>query len=270
MADRDAAFVGSIPQNYDRYLGPLFFHPYADDLVTRLVVTRGMRVLETACGTGIVTERLAARLGEGSTLVATDLNEPMMAYAQQRMGSGSRVEWRPADATALPFDDASFDAVVCEFGLMFFPDKPRGIREAFRVLKRGGRYLFSVWDALEHNPAPRITHETVATFFASDPPQFYRVPFSLHDVGPVRGWLHDAGFADVEAVTVEKVGTSPSAADAVKGLIDGNPIYGAIMERRPDALGAIRAAVEKNVAAQLGDHPVRAPLRAIVLSARKP
>ena len=270
MAERNAAFVGSIPANYDRYLGPLFFHDYADDLVARVETKPGLRVLETACGTGIVTERLAARLAGQGMLVTTDLNEPMMVHAEQRLGAGARLEWRQADATALPFDDRSFDAVVCQFGLMFYPDKALGVREAFRVLRAGGRYVFNVWDSLLQNPAPRIAHETVASFFPTDAPQFYSVPFSLAETGTVSGWLRDAGFGDVDPVAVAKTGTSPSAAEAAIGLIEGNPIYAAIMERKPEALVDIKAAVARNVAAQLGDRPVRAPLRAFVFTARKP
>jgi SAM-dependent methyltransferase len=270
VSDRNAAFVGSIPASYDRYLGPLFFHAFADDLVARLAVKPGVRVLETACGTGIVTERLVARLAGQGTLVATDLNEPMMAHAAQRIAPGARVEWRQADATALPFDDGSFDAVVCQFGLMFYPDKARGVGEAFRVLKSGGRYLFNVWDTIARNPVIRITHETTASFFPANPPQFYTVPTSLADPAPVRAWLAAAGFVDVEVAPLEKTGTSPSAADATIGLIEGNPIHAAIMERNPGALAAIEAAVARNIAEELGDRPVRAPLRAFVYSARKP
>jgi ubiquinone/menaquinone biosynthesis C-methylase UbiE len=269
MADRNAAFVGSIPENYDRYLGPLFFHPFADDLAARLPVAPGIRVLETACGTGIVTERLAARIGASGSLVATDLNEPMLAYAQRRLGSLSTIEWRQADATALPFEDAEFDVVVGQFGLMFYPDKRQGVREAFRVLKPEGRYLFNVWDAMESNAAARITHETVSEFFASEPPQFYTVPFSLSETKAVSGWLTDAGFTDVEPIPVAKSGTSPSAAEATRGLIEGNPIYSAIMERRPEALDEIKAAVARKIASELGDRPVRSTMRAFVFSARK-
>jgi ubiquinone/menaquinone biosynthesis C-methylase UbiE len=142
MSDRNVAFIGSIPQNYDRYLGPVYFHHYADDLSARLEITPGMRVLEVACGTGIVTERLVRRLAGRGTVVATDLNEPMLAYARQKAFAATP-EWRQADGTKLPFDERSFDAVVCQFGLMFFPDKMAGLREAFRVLKPGGRYLFN-------------------------------------------------------------------------------------------------------------------------------
>lgn len=269
MTSPNAAFIGSIPVNYDRYLGPIFFHAYADDLAARVPVTDGMRLLETACGTGIVTERLLRRLGGRGTIVATDLNEAMFAHARRKGVVGSGLEWRKADGTALPFDDASFDVVVSQFGLMFFPDKAAGVREAYRVLRPGGHYLFNVWDALAHNAVARITHETVASFFPDGPPQFYTVPFSLHDVVPIEAWLQSAGFRNVEWETVAKVGTSPSAAEAATGLIEGNPIYAEIMNRRPEALRDIKDAVARNLAEQLGDRPVRCPLRAHVFHARK-
>jgi SAM-dependent methyltransferase len=270
MADRNAAFVGGIPGNYDRYLGPIFFHGYADDLAARLPVAPGMRVLETACGTGIVTRRLADRIRGHGSLVATDLNEAMIAHGRTTLSAEAALEWRQADATNLPFLDGSFDAVVCQFGLMFFPDKSAGVREAFRVLKPGGRYLFNVWDAIAHNPLARIAHETVATFFRADPPTFYMVPFSLHDPEPVRALLGQAGFGEIVWTRLDKTGTSPSAADATTGLIEGNPILGSIMERRPEALDEIKRAVAAAIAAELGDHPVRFPLRALVFSARRP
>ena len=270
MAEQHAAFVGSIPANYDRYLGPVFFHHYADDLVARLSVTPGMHVLETACGTGIVTERLIARLAGTGSLIATDLNEPMFAHARARLPRSSGVEWRQADATSLPFTDRSFDAIVTQFGLMFYLDKAAGLREAFRVLKPGGLCLLSVWDRIERNAVARITHETVAAFFEKDPPHFYLTPFSLHDPEPTLRLLRQAGFADVEWVRVEKVGTSPSAADATRGLIEGNPIYSAIMERKPEALADIKKAVAAAIAKELGDNPVRCPESALVFSARRP
>ena len=271
IADSNTAFVGSVPQNYDRYLGPILFHHYADDLVGRLAVRPGIRVLETACGTGIVTERLARRLAGQGTVVATDLNEPMLAYAQAKGTVGPGVEWRQADATALPFESASFDAVVSQFGLMFFPDKAKGVREAWRVLRPGGQYLFNVWDSFAHNAVTRITHETVAALFPADPPQFYAVPFSLSDTAKVSAWLTEAGFENVAAISVAQVGTSPSAMDAATGLIDGNPIAAAIVERRADALSDVKATLARNLAAELGDtRPLRCALRAFVFVARKP
>ena len=153
---------------------------------------------------------------------------------------------------------------------MFFPDKAAGVAEAFRILRSGGRYLFNVWDVIERNPVARITHETVASFFPVDPPGFYRVPFSLHDPAAVTRLLEQARFTDIAWEHVEKTGTSPSAAETATGLIEGNPIYDAIMQRRPGALAEIEAAVAGKVAAELGDRPVRCPLRALVFSARRP
>ena len=270
MAERHAAFVGTVPANYDRYLGPLLFHHFADDLAARVPVAPGVRVLEIACGTGIVTERLVRRLAGQGTLVATDLNDAMIAHAKARGVVGPGLEWRQADGTSLPFPDRGFDVVVCQFGLMFFPDKAAGVREAYRVLRPGGTYVFNVWHRIEHNAVARIAHDTFREFFPTDPPQFYQTPFSLNDATAVRRLLDAAGFSDVAHETVDRVGQSPSAADAARGLVEGNPVIGTIMERRPEALPDIKAAVAHNVAADLGDHPVRGRLRAHVFTAVRP
>jgi ubiquinone/menaquinone biosynthesis C-methylase UbiE len=268
MAEQHAAFVGNVPLNYDRYLGPLLFHAYADEVAARLPVRPGLRVLELASGTGILTERLLRRLGGQGTLVATDLNEAMMAHAKARGVAGPGLTWRQADGASLPFPDGAFDVVVCQFGLMFFPDQAAGVREARRVLAPGGTYLLSVWDRLERNVVTRIGHDTITSFFPADPPQFYRVPFNLHDAEAVRQLLDAAGFAEVAHATVAKVGESPSAAEAAIGLVEGNPVIGTIMERRPEALRDIEAAVARGIAAELGDHPVRSPLSAHIFTAK--
>jgi ubiquinone/menaquinone biosynthesis C-methylase UbiE len=269
VPDRHAAFVGSIPPNYDRYLGPLFFHPYADDLAARVVPKPDMRVLEVACGTGLVTRRLLERLGGAGSILATDLNEAMFAYGRSQMPAAPGLQWRQADAMVLPAPDRSFDAVVCGFGFLLFPDKAAAVRETFRVLRPGGVYLFNAWGPLADNPVPRITHETVATFFPADPPQFYTIPFSCHDPAPICRWLAEAGFTDVSWASVTKTGTSPSAAEAAIGLIEGNPIGREIVERRADAVPEIERAVAARIIAEIGDRPVRAPLSAVVFSARR-
>src|SRR5262249_51835517 len=155
-------------------------------------------------------ERLAGR----GSILATDLNEPMFAYGRSQLPDTAGLQWRHGDAMALPVPDRSVDAVVCGFGLLLFSDKVAAIRETFRVLRPGGTYLFNAWGPLAHNPVPRIAHETVATFFPADPPQFYTVPFSCHDPASICDWLTAAGFVDVTWTSLAKTGTSPSAADA--------------------------------------------------------
>jgi ubiquinone/menaquinone biosynthesis C-methylase UbiE len=270
MADITVAFTGKIPENYDRYLASLLFDPYAEDLVARVPVHDDVRILEVACGTGIVTRRLVDKLAGRGSIVATDLNEAMFAHARKGLPRRGDATWRHADGTSLPFETRSFDVVVCQFGVMFFPDKAAGAREAFRVLKPGGVYLFSVWDTLDENPVPRLTHETIAGFFPSDPPKFYTVPFSFHDVNAIEALLRDAGFEAVRCERVAKEGKSASAAEAALGLIEGNPVCAEIMQRRPEALGDIKAAVAARLARELGDQPLRTPLRAVVVTGRRP
>lgn len=270
MPDRPDAFVGTVPQNYDRYLGPVLFHGFADDLTTRVPWRPGLRVLEVACGTGIVTRRLLARLRGQGTLVATDLNEAMLAHGRREVAADPALEWRQADATALPFPDGSFDAVVCQFGLMFFPDKALAVREALRVLKSAGVYLFNVWDAFEHNPIADLTHQTVTALFPADPPQFYATPYGFHRPEPIVAWLKQAGFERIEWNRVAKTGSSPTAADAASGLIDGNPIGEDIARRRSDAVAEVKRALAARIAARLGDRPVQVPLRALVFTAYRP
>jgi ubiquinone/menaquinone biosynthesis C-methylase UbiE len=226
-------------------------------------------VLEVACGTGIVTRKLRDSLPTSARLVATDLNEAMLAYAKHKFQSRESVEFKQADATELPFPDASFDAVVCQFGLMFFPDKDRAVREVHRVLKPGGVYVFNVWDAIEKNELAEIANETVRTFFEQDPPTFYQVPFGLHDQAVVRKLLDVAGFRDAEMSVLAKTGVSPSAADAAKGLIEGNPVIVEINQRATSSVESIEAAVAASIAARCGDNPVRGKLQAIVCTARR-
>jgi ubiquinone/menaquinone biosynthesis C-methylase UbiE len=266
MTDNNARFTGSIPAAYDRYLGPMLFEPYADDLAARVTAAPVTALLETACGTGVLTERLRRALPPKATLTATDLNEPMIAHARTRV-PGPGITWQPANAQDLPFPDAAFDAVACQFGIMFVPDKARAFTEARRVLRRGGRYAFNVWLSRAENSFGRIAHETIARFFTSDPPTFYEVPFGFHDEPLIRGMLTAAHF---EVATCERVARevrSPSAEDAARGLVWGNPVQD-IDERATAPAEEIIAAVASELAAEGGAAPLRLPTRALVIVAR--
>jgi len=264
-----AAFVGSIPENYDRYLGPCVFEPYALDIAERVNVREGGVVLEIACGTGIVTRHLRNKLPGSVSLVATDLNEAMLSYASRKFGPGEAIEWKQADAASLPFEDGSFDLVVCQFGLMFIPDKLTALREVIRVLTPNGSFIFSVWDSIDKNDLASVGNRAIAKFFERDPPTFYQVPFGMHDQNLVRDLVLDAGFNDVKMYEVAKNGESPSSTDAAKGLIEGNPIIVEINQRAISDLQTVEAAVAKAIASECGDNPVRGKLRAFVWTVRK-
>jgi SAM-dependent methyltransferase len=212
MAKVDTVFSGSIPSLYEKYLGPLIFQPYAEDLAHRLSALRPGRVLETAAGTGIVTRALLRSLPAEVSIVATDLNQPMLDHAKERVSS-ERVSWQSADAQALPFPDQSFDAVVCQFGVMFFPDRPQAYREARRVLKPGGRFIFSVWDRLEYNEFNDLVATAVAELFPDDPPDFLaRTPHGYHDPHVIIADVRGAGFGSVALETVTRRCRAPTAA----------------------------------------------------------
>ncbi len=186
MAATDADFTGSAPEYYDRDMGPVIFDGYAADLAHRAAAHNPKRVLEIAGGTGLVTRHLRGLLPEGAHLTATDIDPPMLDVARTKFRPGEQIMFQTADAFALPFLDGAFDAVVCQFGVMFFPDKAQSYREAHRVLAPGGRYLFNVWDSHRHNPFARITHELVQQLFPSDTPSFYRVPFGYSAIDPIK------------------------------------------------------------------------------------
>src|SRR6185436_11037882 len=230
MTTRDAQFVGTIPDLYEKHLVPVIFEPWAEDLVARVGPRDRGELLEVACGTGVVTRRLIPCLSGRARLVATDLNEAMLKIARTYVPASDHVTWESADGTALPFNDDTFDTVLCQFGLMFFPDRVRGFREARRVLKPGGELLFNVWGSFEHNPFGRIAHETMVRFFPSDPPTFFLTPFGFHDADLIGTMLRSAGFAAIRTERVEKLGESPSVREFATGFVMGNPVVLTIAE----------------------------------------
>jgi ubiquinone/menaquinone biosynthesis C-methylase UbiE len=264
----DAAYIGTIPEQYHRGIGPFLFEPYARHTAERVKARGPERLLETACGTGIVTRRLHEVLREGARLVASDLNDPMLSVARKTVGNAPRVEWARADMCKLHFADNEFDAVVCQFGLMFVPDKLAAVREARRVLKRGGSLLLTTWAPLERNPIVKVAHHAIATVFPEDPPQYLaRAPFGYGDPDMLTELLIAGGFRDVVVDVVEKAAAAPSAYELAVGLIEGYPLIDEIRLRDEARLPAVVDAVTNAIARQFGAGPVNSRIAALVGSA---
>lgn len=266
--EQELRFTDSVADKYDRLMVPLIFRPYAEDLARRVQSFAPARILETAAGTGAVTEALHQALPEAE-LVATDLNQPMLDIAAQRVSS-DRVRFVVADAQQLPFDDASFDLVVCQFGSMFFPDKVRGHAEARRVLKSGGHYLLAIWDIIERNPVSEAAQKALIDVFPDDPPLFMREgPFGYHDRARIESDLHEAGFQMIEIETVELRSRSPSAHDAATALFYGTPMGVEVEERSPGSGERVVNSVEQALRPFEGPNGIDAPMSAHIVTATK-
>jgi ubiquinone/menaquinone biosynthesis C-methylase UbiE len=264
-----AGFTGDIPDFYDRGLGPAVFSDHAAEIARRAAAHAPARVLETAAGTGIVTRALRDRLPAAARLTATDLNPPMLAVARRKFRPEERVEFQPADATALPFPDGSFDLVLCQFGVMFFPDKEGSFREAHRVLAPGGRHLFSVWDSHRHNAFGRIAHEVIGSFFPAAPPQFYQVPFGCHRIDPIKEALTEAGFGGLSIAVVRMEKSIPDLPLFARGLVFGNPVIDQIRAQDGADPERIVAAVTAALRAEFGAEPARMSMQASLFEAQR-
>ncbi len=263
----DAIFGGSIPDTYETLLVPLIFEPYAADLAARVASLRPRRVLEIAAGTGAATRAMAKVLGAGAHLVATDLNQPMLDRGAAA-GTERPVEWRQADAMDLPFGDGSFDAVVCQFGVMFFPDLRRGLAEARRVLRPGGALLFSVWDRIEENEFAAAVTEALARVFPSDPPRFLaRTPHGHHDPALLSADLAAGGFAGSPRV-VTRSARSRAGSPAVPAVAycQGTPLRAEIEARPGVGLAEATQACADALARRFGPGPVDGKIQAHVLT----
>jgi ubiquinone/menaquinone biosynthesis C-methylase UbiE len=267
MMDADRVFQGSIPALYDKHLGPLIFVPYADDLASRLVNIQHGRILETAAGTGVLTRALVSALPEGVSIFATDLNQPMLDHASSQTPS-TRVNWRKADAQHLPFPDGEFDAVVCQFGVMFFPDKPRAFSEAYRVLKPSGRFLFNVWDRIGENEFAEIVVRSVAALFPGDPPKFLaRTPHGHYDTAVLEAQLQAAGFGAVRTEIVTRESRADNALSVAIGYCQGTPMRNEIEAHNPDRLTEATEAAAAAITKRFGPGPVRGKIQAHIITA---
>ncbi|MDE2299110.1 MAG: methyltransferase domain-containing protein [Burkholderiales bacterium] len=266
----DTVFAGSIPELYESHLVPLIFEPYAADLARRVAALAPTRVLETAAGTGVVTRAMARALPASAELVATDLNPPMLDRAAA-VGTPRPVRWQQADALHLPFDDASFDVVACQFGVMFFPDKARAFSEARRVLRRGGVLLFSVWDRIEDNELADTVTAALAALYPADPPRFMaRTPHGYFDHEAIAADLASAGFAAAPRFeTMAARSRAASARLAAIAYCQGTPLRSEIEARAGVGLAEATAVCAAALAERYGEGPVDAKIQAHIVTVQR-
>lgn len=268
MQTADKVFAGSIPDLYDRYMVPLIFAAYARDLARRIATEAPGAVLEIAAGTGALTRELAPLLQPGAAYTVTDLNQPMLDHAAKMQPDAGRISWRQADALHLAFEDASFDAVCCQFGVMFYPDKVEGYREARRVLRPGGRFVFNSWDGLESNVFAERVNRAVGQIFPDDPPAFMaRTPHGYNDPRMIAEHVRAAGFAEVDVLTLPETSRAQTARDVAIAFCQGTPLRNELETRGPGRLDEITTRVSEALAGEFGAGPVSAPMQAHVVVA---
>jgi ubiquinone/menaquinone biosynthesis C-methylase UbiE len=266
----DKVFSGSIPKLYETYLVPLIFQPYAADLASRLASRSLSRVLEIAAGTGVVTRHLASVLPESVSIVATDLNQPMLDLASE-VGTQRPVEWRQADAMQLPFESGVFDAVVCQFGVMFFPEKSKAFSEARRVLGSGGIFMFNVWDRIEENEFAHTVTTALESVFPNDPPRFMaRTPHGYHDLATIERDLESGGFTSsphIDTVTARSQAASPRV--PAIAYCQGTPLRNEIEARDKSRLGEATDIAAEAIARRFGRGPVDGKIQAHIVTVER-
>lgn len=270
MSDADKVFAGSIPDIYDEYLVPLIFESYAADLARRVASASPQNVLETAAGSGVVTRALAPLLGNGTHYVVTDLNQPMLDRAAKQQPQGNELEWRQADALELPFDDETFDAVCCQFGVMFFPDRTAGYRSAHRVLREGGSFIFNVWDRIEENEFADSITETAATIFPEDPPLFLaRTPHGYHDVAEIDSDLRAAGFERIQIHTIADQSRADNSKQPAIAYCQGTPLRNELEARDTVSIEEVTNRAADGIERRFGKGPISGKIQGHVIIATK-
>ena len=270
MSASDKVFAGSIPKVYDDYLVPLIFAGFAEDLAQKVASFSPATVLETAAGTGVVTRALAAKLAADARYVVTDLNRPMLDHAAQRQGEDRRITWQQADALALPFPDAQFDVVCCQFGVMFFPDRAKGYLEAKRILKPGGTFVFNVWDRIDENVFAHEVTIALAEVFPDDPPRFLaRTPHGYHNERLIEDELRLAGFSRVAIEKRIEQSRAPSPHHPAIAYCQGTPLRNEIEARGADGLQAATEHAAAAITRLHGSGEVTAKIQGLVVMATK-
>jgi len=263
----DSLFTDDVARFYEATLVPLIFEPYAEDLAARAVALEPNNVLEVACGTGVVTRALAATLPESCEIIATDLNNTMVAHAEL-VGAVRTVSWRQADVMALPYDDESFDVVVCQFGVMFFPDRVAAYREVRRVLRTGGTFLFNIWNDIEHNEFAAVVTDAVGTLYPKDPPVFLaRTPHGHGCPTEIEADASAAGFKKCELFQLDNISVASTPDVPAIAYCQGTPLRNEIEAREPGGLQRATEAATEAIRARYGPGPVEGRISAVVVSA---
>jgi SAM-dependent methyltransferase len=267
METSDSSFTDDVARFYEATLVPLIFEPYAEDLAARAVALEPNNVLEVACGTGVVTRALAAALPNSCEIVATDLNQAMVSHAEL-VGATRAVSWRQADVMALPYDDESFDVVVCQFGVMFFPDREAAYREVRRVLRPGGTFLFNIWNDIEHNEFAAVVTDAVGVLYPEDPPVFLaRTPHGHGYPTEIEADTRAAGFKKCELFQLDNISVASTPDVPAIAYCQGTPLRNEIEAREPGGLERATAAATEAIRARYGPGPVEGRISAVVVSA---
>ena len=272
MISTHSSFTGSIPEIYDAHLGPMLFEFSAKDLANRVKdkISAENKVLEVACGTGISTHYLREALPQNIHITATDLNPAMLDFAKNKHSNLPGVSFEIADALSLSFDDKVFDAVICQFGIMFFPDKSKGITEMVRTLKPGGVLAFNVWDSMEQNKSVALVHGTITSFFEINPPQFWTTPVGFCDVDYIKSLMTKAGLTNIESHIVSETVKGLDAKHIAKGFVEGNPGVIEINERATVEVSLVTKATADALEKYYGPSPLEIEFQEIVFTAIKP
>ena len=261
------SFGDAIAGLYEQYMVPMVFEPFADDLVSRLSASRLGNVLETAAGTGIVTRKLATlHANAPSTIIATDVSEAMVSLGRE-ICPDRLINWRQMDAASLSFPDATFDTIVCQFGAMFFKDRVQAYREARRVLRPGGRFVFNVWERIDANEFVHTVSKAVGELFPENPPDFFRrVPHGYFHTSEIAADLAMAGFDAPAFEMVSKVSIASSAAIPAHAYIEGTPIRGEIEQRDASLIESAVHRAERALRDRFGQGPIEGGMQAIVVT----
>jgi ubiquinone/menaquinone biosynthesis C-methylase UbiE len=254
--------------HYDHFLGPLFFEPYAIEVAKRIDPNTVSIALEIAAGTGRVTRHIRERIPVSAKLIASDLSEEMLAEARKQL-SNADIDWQIIDAQQLPFSDNSIDLVVCCFGYMFVPDKPKAFAETWRVLKPGGMLLFTTWDKLEHNGVSFTSRSLAEKYLKGPLPESYNTAVSMSDEDVIRPLLEQAGFSKTTLEQSVRSSVAATAKEVAAGIVDGGFIFEEIRQRTPEMIDDIRSELAKELAEKFGAAPMIAPMSAVICQAWK-